>query len=118
VLRYAEVLLMNAEAANETGNQTLAKQSLNAVRARARGGNNAILPDITTTDQATLRTAIWEERHHELAMEFDRYFDVIRQGRAQQIFGPKGWTEKYSVWPIPQNEIDLSAGVLTQNPGF
>jgi hypothetical protein len=118
VIRYAEVLLMNAEAANETGNQTLAKQSLNAVRARARGGNNAILPDITTTDQATLRTAIWEERHHELAMEFDRYFDVIRQGRAQQIFGPKGWTEKYTVWPIPQNEIDLSAGVLTQNPGF
>jgi starch-binding outer membrane protein, SusD/RagB family len=118
VLRYADVLLMNAEAANETGNQTLAKQSLNAVRARARGGNNAILPDITTTDQASLRTAIWEERHHELGMEFDRYFDVIRQGRAAQIFGPKGWTEKYTVWPIPQNEIDLSAGVLTQNPGF
>jgi hypothetical protein len=118
ILRYAEVLLMNAEAANETGNQTLAKQSLNAVRARARGGNNAILPDITASDQATLRTAIWEERHHELALEFDRYFDVIRQGRALQIFGPKGWTEKYTVWPIPQNEIDLSAGVLTQNPGF
>lgn len=118
VMRYAEVLLMNAEAANETGNQTLAKQSLNAVRARARGGNNAILPDITTTDQAALRLAIWEERHHELAMEFDRYFDVIRQGRAQQIFGPKGWTEKYKVWPVPQNEIDVSAGTLTQNPGF
>jgi hypothetical protein len=118
VLRYAEVLLMNAEAANETGNQTLAKQSLNAVRARARGGNNAILPDITTNDQASLRTAIWEERHHELGMEFDRYFDVIRQGRAAQIFGPKGWTEKYTVWPIPQNEIDISGGILTQNPGF
>lgn len=118
VIRYAEVLLMNAEAANETGNQTLAKQSLNAVRARARGGNNAILPDITTTDQAALRTAIWEERHHELAMEFDRYFDVIRQGRALQILGPKGWTEKYTVWPIPQNEIDISGGILTQNPGF
>lgn len=118
VLRYAEVLLMNAEAANETGNQTLAKQSLNAVRARARGGNNAILPDVTTNDQASLRTAIWHERHVELAMEFDRYFDVIRQGRAAQIFGPKGWTEKYMVWPIPQNEIDISGGVLTQNPGF
>jgi starch-binding outer membrane protein, SusD/RagB family len=118
VLRYAEVLLMNAEAANETGNQTLAKQSLNAVRARARGGASGILPDVTTTDQATLRTAIWEERHHELAMEFDRYFDLIRQGRAAQVLGPKGWTEKYTVWPIPQNEIDLSAGVLTQNPGF
>jgi hypothetical protein len=51
-------------------------------------------------------------------MEFDRYFDVIRQGRAAQIFGPKGWTDKYTVWPIPQNEIDISGGVLTQNPGF
>jgi hypothetical protein len=118
VIRYAEVLLMNAEAANELGNATLAKQSLNAVRERARAGNNAILPDVTTTDQATLRTAIWDERHVELAMEFDRYFDVIRQGRAAQIFGPKGWTARNMVWPIPQNEIDLSAGVLTQNPGY
>lgn len=118
VLRYAEVLLMNAEAANELGNSTLAKQSLNAVRARARGGNADILPDITTTDEAALRTAIWNERRSELAMEFDRYFDVIRQGRAQEIFGPKGWTSKNSVWPIPQNEIDVSAGVLTQNPGY
>lgn len=117
VLRYAEVLLMNAEAANELGNQTQARQSLNLVRARARGGNPAILPDVTTTDQAQLRLAIWNERRWELAMEFDRYFDVIRQGRAAQIFGPKGWTQKYEVWPIPQNEIDISAGVLTQNPG-
>lgn len=118
VIRYAEVLLMNAEAANELGNTTLAKQSLNAVRARARGGNNAILPDVTTNDQAALRLAIWNERRVELAMEFDRYFDVIRQGRAAQVFGPKGWTEKNRVWPIPQNEIDLSAGVLIQNPGY
>lgn len=118
VIRYAEVLLMNAEAANETGNQTLAKESLNKVRARARGGNTAILPDVTTNDQAQLRLAIWNERHYELAMEFDRYFDVIRQGRAAEIFGPKGWTEKNKVWPIPQNEIDVSAGVLTQNPGY
>jgi hypothetical protein len=54
-------------------------------------------------------------------MEFDRYFDVIRQGRgrAAAIFGPRGWkTGKNEVWPIPQNEIDLSAGVLTQNPGY
>lgn len=117
VIRFAEVLLMNAEAANELGNQTQARQSLNLVRARARGGNPAILPDVTTNDQAQLRLAIWNERRWELGMEFDRYFDVIRQGRAAQIFGPKGWTQKYEVWPIPQNEIDISAGVLTQNPG-
>ncbi|HVF96917.1 MAG TPA: RagB/SusD family nutrient uptake outer membrane protein, partial [Flavisolibacter sp.] len=118
VMRYAEVLLMNAEAANETGNQTLAKQSLNKVRARARGTSTTILPDVTTNDQAALRLAIWNERHYELAMEFDRYFDVIRQGRAATVFGPKGWTSRNTVWPIPQNEIDVSAGVLIQNPGY
>ncbi|MET0300469.1 MAG: RagB/SusD family nutrient uptake outer membrane protein [Flavitalea sp.] len=119
VLRFAEVLLMNAEAANETGNSTLALQSLNRVRARARGSNPAVLPDVTTTDQAALRLAIWNERHYELAMENDRFFDVIRQGRAAEIFGPKGFTTgKNEIFPIPQTEIDISGGVLTQNPGY
>lgn len=119
VLRYADVLLMNAEAANELGNTTQALSSLEMVRARARGANNAILPRVTTTDKTQLRLAIWHERRVELAMEFDRYFDVIRQGRAAEIFGPKGWKpNKNEVWPIPANEIDLSAGVLTQNPGY
>ena len=119
VLRYADVLLMNAEANNELGNNAAALASLEQVRARARAGNNAILPAVTTTDQSTLRTAIYHERRVELAMEFDRYFDVIRQGRAAQVFGPKGWkANKNEVWPIPQSEIDLSAGVLTQNPGY
>ncbi|MDB4921163.1 RagB/SusD family nutrient uptake outer membrane protein [Mucilaginibacter sp.] len=119
VIRFAEVLLMNAEAANELANPTLALASLEKVRARARSGNAAILPQVTTTDQAALRAAIWHERRVELAMEFDRYFDVIRQGRGKEVFGPKGWKEnKNEVWPIPQNEIDLSAGTLTQNPGY
>lgn len=119
VLRYADVLLMNAEASNELGNSTQALASLELVRARARQGNNAILPKVTTTDQTALRTAIYHERRVELAMEFDRYFDVIRQGRAATVFGPKGWkANKNEVWPIPQNEIDLSAGLLTQNPGY
>ena len=51
-------------------------------------------------------------------MEFHRYFDVIRQGLAAAIFGPLGWSYKNEVWPIPQNEIDISSGVLTQNPGY
>lgn len=119
VIRYADVLLMNAEAANELGNSAQALSSLEMVRARARGSNNAILPKVTTTDQGALRTAIYHERRVELAMEFDRYFDVIRQGRAAAVFGPKGWkANKNEVWPIPQTEIDLSAGVLTQNPGY
>ncbi len=119
IIRFADVLLMNAEANNELGNGSAARASLELVRARARGGNNAILPPVTTTDQAQLRQAIWRERRAELAMEFDRYFDVIRQGRAEQVFGPKGWrANKNEVWPIPQREIDLSAGVLIQNPGY
>ena len=118
-LRYADVLLMNAEANNELGNTAPALASLELVRARARGANNAILPKVTTTDQTALRTAIWNERRVELALEFDRYFDVIRQGRALAIFGPRGWKAgKNEVWPLPQNEIDLSAGTLTQNPGY
>lgn len=119
VLRYADILLMNAEANNELGNNAAALSSLELVRARARAGNNAILPKVTTTDQATLRTAIYNERRVELAMEFDRYFDVIRQGRGAAVFGVRGWkANKNEVWPLPQNEIDLSAGVLTQNTGY
>jgi hypothetical protein len=119
VIRFAEVLLMNAEAANELGNSALALASLEKVRARARGASTTVLPKVTITEKAALRTAIWHERHVELAMEFDRYFDVIRQGRGTEIFGPKGWKAgKNEVWPIPQSEIELSAGVLTQNPGY
>jgi starch-binding outer membrane protein, SusD/RagB family len=119
VLRFADILLMNAEAANELGNPSQALTSLNRVRARARGGNNNILPNVTTTDKDALRQAIWKERQVELAMENDRYFDVIRQGRAATIFGPKGWkANKNEVWPIPQNEIELSGNLLKQNPGY
>jgi hypothetical protein len=119
VIRYAEVLLMNAEAANELGNNAQALSSLNAVRARARGGNNAILPNVTGTDKEAVRKAIRHERRVELAMENDRYFDVIRQGRAAALFGPKGFKAgKNEVWPVPQDEIDISAGKLVQNAGY
>ena len=119
VIRYAEVLLMNAEAANELGDPTTALASLELVRARARGGNAGILPKVTVTDKDALRTAIWNERRVELAMEFDRYFDVIRQGRASAIFGPMGWkANKNEVWPIPDAEVQLSGGVLVQTPGY
>ncbi|WP_454801707.1 RagB/SusD family nutrient uptake outer membrane protein [Mucilaginibacter phyllosphaerae] len=119
VFRYADVLLMNAEANVELGNPAAALAPLELVRARARGGNNAILPAITSTDQATVRAAVYQERKVELAMEFDRYFDVIRQGRGTEVFGPKGWKAgKNEVWPIPQTEIDLSGNILTQNPGY
>lgn len=119
VLRYADVLLMNAEAANELGNSTQALASLEQVRKRARQGSTTILPAVTTTDKTALRTAIWHERQVELAMEYDRFFDVIRQGRGVEVFGAKGFKAGRSeLMPVPSDEIDLSAGVLTQNLGY
>ena len=119
IIRFADVLLMNAEAANETNDIVLAKASLNRVRARARGGVVGVLPDVTSTDKETVRQAIWKERQVELAMESDRYFDVVRQSRGTAVFGAKGWKAgKNEVWPIPATEIDKSAGKLTQNPNY
>lgn len=119
ILRYAGVLLMNAEAANELGNTQQALTSLNKVRARARGGDPNVLPDITETDKAELRKIIWHERHVEFAMEYDRFFDLVRQGRAATVLADKGFQNgKNEIFPIPQTEIDLSGGVLKQNPGY
>ena len=119
VIRYSDVLLMNAEAANETGNTTLALASLEKVRARARGANAGVLPEVTTTDQSALRLAIWHERQVELAMESDRFFDVVRQGRGAALFGNRGFkTGKNELQPIPISEIVLSGGLLKQNPGY
>ncbi|MBN8686224.1 MAG: RagB/SusD family nutrient uptake outer membrane protein [Chitinophagales bacterium] len=125
VLRYADVVLMYAEAANEVGgaaNTTIALNALNSVRARARAGNNTILPDVTTTDQALLRDAIRQERRVELAMEHERFFDLVRWGIAQTVMNASGKPNyigsRDGLLPIPQTQIDLSAGVLTQNPGY
>ncbi len=121
LLRYADVLLIAAEAANEIGNSTQALNYLNQVRERARGGDSSILPDVTTTDQSNLRNAIYQERRVELAMEQHRYFDLVRTGQAQQVFADLGITwvpGKHEVFPIPQAEIDISGGAITQNPNY
>ena len=114
VLRYAEVLLMNAEAANETGQTQQALTSVNQVRARAG------LAPLQGLGQEQLRQAIWQERHVELALENgDRYFDLVRQGRAAQVLASRGFQAgKNELMPIPLNQITLSGGVLTQNPGY
>lgn len=126
ILRYADVVLMYAEAANELGgetNITNARNAVNSVRARARIGAPAgTLPDITTTDQATLRDAIRQERRVELAMEHERFFDIVRWGISQQVMQDAGKTNfvasRDNLLPIPQQQIDLSKGVLTQNLGY
>jgi hypothetical protein len=118
ILRYADVLLMAAEAANEIGGNTdKALQYLEMIRARARGGN-AVLPEITTTDQGELRTAIQNERRHELAMESERFYDLVRWGLADTVLKDLGYLPKNKYYPIPQSVIDKSGGVLTQNPDW
>ncbi len=119
LMRYADVLLMASEALNVNGKSADALVYLNMVRARARQGNPAILPDITTTNQADLREAIYNERRHELAMEGWRYWDLLRTGRAAAVLGPLGFISgKHDLLPIPQSEIDNSQGTLTQNPNW
>jgi hypothetical protein len=79
-----------------------------------------LLPDVTVSGQELLN-AIWHERRVELAMEQKRWFDLIRQGRAadvMQALGKNFVTGKHEVFPIPQNEIDLSNRALQQNPNW
>lgn len=113
IIRYAEVLLMAAEAFNRsaTPNDTKAQTYLNLVRRRAFGNNQN---DISTTGTA-LRQAIWDERRLELGMEGDRFFDLVRTGQAaSKITGFV--TGKHEVFPIPQTEVLISG--LTQNNGY
>jgi starch-binding outer membrane protein, SusD/RagB family len=119
LIRYADVLLMAAEALNENNKPGDALIYLNLVRQRARQGNEAILPDITTTDQSALRDIIYNERRHELAMEGWRFWDLVRTGRAVTVLGPLGFVAgKNELLPIPQSEIDISQGSLVQNPNW
>jgi hypothetical protein len=122
ILRYSDVLLMYAEAANELGQTDWALAKLEMVRARARAGNANVLPEITERDQATLRKLIWHERRIELAMESERFFDIVRWGIADSVLHADGKTNFVSsrddLLPIPQSQIDISNGVLEQNPGY
>lgn len=113
IIRFAEVLLLAAEAFNRssTPNDTKAQTYLNRVRQRAFGDN---LHNISSTGTA-LRQAIWDERRLELGMEGDRFFDLVRTGQAPtKITGFQAG--KHEVFPIPQQEITISG--LTQNAGY
>lgn len=116
LIRYADVLLMAAEALNENDKPGDALIYLNKVRERAREGNAAILPDITVTEKSALRAIILNERRHELAMEGHRFWDLVRTGKAAEVLGPLGFQSgKHELFPVPQAEIDLSQGTLSQN---
>lgn len=145
LIRYADVLLLYAEALNENNKSAEALKYLNMVRQRARNTNpkdprkdmqayippttTASLPDITVTEQKQLRDIIRHERRVELAMEGWRRDDLMRQRRFGEVM--RAYAAKYNVQkgrdfkddrdyllPIPQGEIDKSNNVLKQNPGY
>lgn len=119
ILRYADVILMLAEAANEMGDGATAAANLELIRNRASGNLGAtrtVLPYIPFTTQAAMRTAIKNERRWEFALEGYRFYDLVRWGDAVQTLGPLGYANRARYYPIPQRAIDLSGGVLKQNP--
>lgn len=114
-LRFAEVILMKAEALNELGQTADAIVLLNQIR------NRAGLANTTAVSQSDLRTSIWKERRVEMAFEHDRFFDLVRTGQAAAAFSIHGKTfvtGKHEVFPLPQAFIDEAGGLSTQNPGY
>ncbi len=117
-MRYADLLLMKAEAFNENGNADSARVNLNKVRERARASYNGsppadLLSDITSLDKNTLATAIRNERRVELAQEFHRYFDLMRWGKtiAEAALGEKFNYDTKRYQPLPQKEIDANQAI-------
>ncbi len=116
ILRYGDILLIHAEAAFALDNTGAALNDINQLRERA-----GLEPLAVVT-----REAIWQERRVEMAMEHDRFFDIVRQeavqpGRAVAAYAQQGKTfvvGKNELFPIPAQQIQLSDGRLTQNPGY
>ena len=131
IIRYADAILMYAEALNEIGQVGLASSNLNRVMERAY---NSTSHNVSGLGSDELRELIYEERHKELAMEGHRWFDLVRTGRfiermKEHAAYEAGVAESNKVeisqnikdymvlMPIPQREIDLNPE-LTQNPGY
>ena len=123
VLRYADVLLMYAEALNETGKTAEALPFLNRIRTRA---GLAAKTSAEAGTQAAMRLALEQERRVELAFEGHRWFDLVRTGRALDVLKAKATaigiktnlTENNLIFPIPQSQIDINSSKIKQNTGY
>lgn len=120
LMRYADLLLMYAEAKNEMGDLGTAAQFVNQVRQRT----SVNLPPLNEgLSQSEMREAIKHERRVELGMEGVYYFDLLRWGdylsAMDQEYPGVGWNagSKYLLWPIPQSELDKNPN-LVQNPDY
>ena len=112
-IRYADVLLMAAEALNATGNDARAREYLNLVRRRAFGDEDH---DISASGDA-LRDFILAERRLEFIGEGHRFFDLVRTGRAAAEI--ENFTAgKNELFPVPFEEIQFSSGNWSQNPNY
>jgi hypothetical protein len=140
IFRYAEVLLIAAEAGNEIGKTDEAAGYVNQVRARARAGGDineigtgygSYGPSASPADapagigQSDFRKLVLEERRIELAFEFKRWFDIVRRDLGDEAFGPDGLEpqpnfdkSKHYLLPYPQTEIDIAPNLLPQNNGY
>jgi hypothetical protein len=125
VIRYADVLLMYAEALNEIGYQPAGEAFtfLNQIRNRA-GLSSLTAAEIP--DQQAFRLAMEQERRLEFAFEGHRWFDLVRTGRAIEVMNSKKdqiklvrpLTENDLLFPIPQSQIDINKEKVQQNPGY
>lgn len=109
-IRFADVLLLAAEAHNKEGNDATALTYLNRVRTRAG------LAPVSDTG-TTLEEVILQERRLELAGEGHRFFDLVRTGRAAAAI-PGFQAGKHELFPIPLLEIELAGNIWEQNPGY
>ncbi|MBW4360057.1 RagB/SusD family nutrient uptake outer membrane protein [Flavobacterium taihuense] len=113
-IRYADVLLMAAEALNRGAkDDTKAQGYLNQVRDRAFGDTNHRISSVG----AALTDAIWKERRSEFVGEGFRFFDLVRTGKAAGTI-PGFVAGKHELFPIPLQEIQFSNGNWSQNPGY
>ena len=111
VLRYADVLLMAAEAENEVNGPAGAYQYINQVRGRARnrdGVPGTEPADLAGLTQQQFRDAVYRERELEMAFEGEAWFDLVRQGRFVEVLGPLGAASENETMPLPQRDLDIN----------
>ena len=124
VIRYSDVFLTAAEAYNELGDSAEAKKYINTVRKRARWDGTKyqnVLPDITGLTQAQFRDTVLNERKWEFVCEGQRWFDLKRTNKLEEIVPQTKPTispeAKNYLFPKPQREIDLNGNII-QNTGY
>ena len=116
LMRYADFLLLYAEALNETGDNLLALDMINEVRQRP----DVMMPLLEGLNQEQTRLAIYDERKWELGLEGHRFFDLVRWGIAGEVIRAldRPFVDGvHELMPIPQSELDLNPN-LDQNPGY